>query len=580
MSLTDEQLMLLEQLTYMDTDVANEASVSLNTNAKTVQEFIQPFLDNPDALKKLENSTRDSISGGVMQGSEWAAIIREVENDPELMQLEMDVNYTSQKDKTIDNIVFTEPNGDPNKAIVAFRGTLDGTEWNDNFLGFNTTDTECQQEALRFINGLPYNDITVIGHSKGGNKAQYCTLLSDKVTYCLSMDGQGFSPEFIDKYWAEIQARGYMINNYSLKNDFVHGIILTIPGSNQKYFTGSGMANAAENHSPCSFFQFMQDDKTGFSAIIHNEDGSIYLIEVDEEDLSLQYIHKFFNFVENIMPDDQKNQVVTLLGPLLAMTIGGGIVIDGTLYKGQDDALKYLSEHQEEASVLLGYLLKYIYLYDLSDEEICSMFESFGFGDIADGIKEFQEEHPWLFSMGVGSIKSLLKQLGDGKDDKIIKWLLGYLSDYLKEKGIDIDIEKLWDDTERVFSSIDVTDLDAAIAEPTLREDKIYNFSKEAFENIMETISSFENYLYEIVDWSKYENEKWSGDFLISSITNAINSYIDGVAEQMSTSKARIEETFNKIWVLDNEYSTKIEILAEDVTSSKDKYTALAECIK
>ena len=198
MSLTDEQLMLLEQLTYMDTDVANEASVSLNTNAKTVQEFIQPFLDNPDALKNLENSTRDSISGGVMQGSEWAAIIREVENDPELMQLEMDVNYTSQKDKTIDNIVFTEPNGDPNKAIVAFRGTLDGTEWNDNFLGFNTTDTECQQEALRFINGLPYNDITVIGHSKGGNKAQYCTLLSDKVTYCLSMDGQGFSPEFID----------------------------------------------------------------------------------------------------------------------------------------------------------------------------------------------------------------------------------------------------------------------------------------------------------------------------------------------------------------------------------------------
>ena len=280
------------------------------------------------------------------------------------------------------------------------------------------------------------------------------------------------------------------------------------------------------------------------------------------------------------MPDDQKNQVVTLLGPLLAMTIGGGIVIDGTLYKGQDDALKYLSEHQEEASVLLGSLLKYVYLYDLSDEEICSMFESFGFGDIADGIKEFQEEHPWLFSMGVGSIKSLLKQLGDGKDDKIIKWLLGYLSDYLKEKGIDIDVKELWDDTERVFSSIDVTDLDAAIAEPTLREDKIYNFSKEAFENIMETISSFENYLYEIVDWSKYENEKWSGDFLISSITNAINSYIDGVAEQMSTSKARIEETFNKIWVLDNEYSTKIEILAEDVTSSKDKYTALAECIK
>lgn len=37
-----------------------------------------------------------------------------------------------------------------------------------------------------------YDSITVTGHSKGGNKAQYVTVLSDKVDRCISMDGQGF----------------------------------------------------------------------------------------------------------------------------------------------------------------------------------------------------------------------------------------------------------------------------------------------------------------------------------------------------------------------------------------------------
>ena len=56
-----------------------------------------------------------------------------------------------------------------------------------------------------YIENLPYDSITVAGHSKGGNKAQYVTVLSDKVDRCISMDGQGFSQEFIDKYYAEIQ---------------------------------------------------------------------------------------------------------------------------------------------------------------------------------------------------------------------------------------------------------------------------------------------------------------------------------------------------------------------------------------
>jgi len=65
-------------------------------------------------------------------------------------------------------------------------------DWFDNFLGLFMTDTKRQQEMLEYINSLPYDFITLVGHSKGGNYAQYIAALCDKVVYSVSMDGQGF----------------------------------------------------------------------------------------------------------------------------------------------------------------------------------------------------------------------------------------------------------------------------------------------------------------------------------------------------------------------------------------------------
>lgn len=64
------------------------------------------------------------------------------------------------------------------------------------------SDTIQQERAAEYINNLPLkygNDLTVSGHSKGGNKAQYVTIVTDRVERCLSQDGQGFSPEFLKK---------------------------------------------------------------------------------------------------------------------------------------------------------------------------------------------------------------------------------------------------------------------------------------------------------------------------------------------------------------------------------------------
>ena len=182
MQLTDEQIMLLEQLTYLEDKVAREADVVLGPY-DSVKSPLRQF--DEDALAELEDS--DEQFEGLISGKQWAAIIRQIQNDPELYSLDI-----AGKDDSVPAICFTDPN-DPDSAVVAFKGTTGQKEWWDNGSGFGLSDTEKQKEALEYIENLPYNSITVTGHSKGGNKAQYVTVLSDKVDRCISMDGQGFS---------------------------------------------------------------------------------------------------------------------------------------------------------------------------------------------------------------------------------------------------------------------------------------------------------------------------------------------------------------------------------------------------
>ena len=57
------------------------------------------------------------------------------------------------------------------------------------------------------------------GHSKGGNKAKYITLMDDTVDHCVSFDGQGFSDEFMETYSDEIAARQHKIENHNVDYD-------------------------------------------------------------------------------------------------------------------------------------------------------------------------------------------------------------------------------------------------------------------------------------------------------------------------------------------------------------------------
>ena len=147
-------------------------------------------------------------------GLEWAAILRAIRENERLMALSC-----FGKDIQVYASCYLDEEGE---AYVTFRGTATGEEWIDNVMGSFAEETKSQKEALAYVEALPFDKMTVAGHSKGGNKAQYVALLSEKVSRCISMDGQGFSREFLEKYSPEIAANSRKIRNYSLSTDYVH----------------------------------------------------------------------------------------------------------------------------------------------------------------------------------------------------------------------------------------------------------------------------------------------------------------------------------------------------------------------
>jgi len=149
---------------------------------------------------------------------------------------------------------FTKPRGG---VSVIFKGTGKG-EWIDNGEGLsgipeentyitygkdgkalysNTIKkdyaTDQQVEALNWFNNISSKNgwdaaskITVSGHSKGGNKAQFCAIHSKSFKECYSFNGHGFSPEALSalkkQYGAKYEKRRQNIFSFSSNNDYVN----------------------------------------------------------------------------------------------------------------------------------------------------------------------------------------------------------------------------------------------------------------------------------------------------------------------------------------------------------------------
>lgn len=209
--LTYEELILLDNLIYLEWNVEED---------EMLIDLVYDLLNNGE-FDKLMDSVGNCIIK--MPENEWIDILSQILNKPNLRNLRVKNVENYKKGMKFACFVDNE-----NNATVVFRGTTNSIEWEDNGQGAYEYDTVEQINALEYINNLEFTNITVTGHSKGGNKAQYVAVLSPKIIRCISVNGQGFSNEFIKKYKDEINQNKSKIISISSKYDYVNCIFNSI----------------------------------------------------------------------------------------------------------------------------------------------------------------------------------------------------------------------------------------------------------------------------------------------------------------------------------------------------------------
>ncbi|MGM9603399.1 MAG: Mbeg1-like protein [Faecousia sp.] len=550
MNFTDTDLMMLEQLTYVSGDACKLAEVTATqVPGETVGDRLSVFTE--DALQKLEESGAE--------GQQWAAIIRYIQGNEDMCRLVQGEQFKDENGTTLATAYYYGPpkSGD---SIVTFHGTSTAEHWYDNATGLGTSDTEAQKKALEYINSLPYDNITVVGHSKGGNLSQYVTITCDKVNRCVSMDGQGFSQEFIDKYWAEINLKGDKITNYSLSTDFVHILLYPIPNSKQDYCTGDRVDSVVENHYSNSFFQYETTYVDGKPVTVFKmEDGQPVIYNNQLENEMMAYLHEFTCFVLATMPADERVEMGDYVGNILKLAM------TGTPVDGYTNVVDYLMSDEEKLSKFIAYLIKYLETYNLSEEDLRSLMSMLGLNDIVTAIDEFYAENKGLcdvaIGVGEGLLAFLLKQLGDGKEDKIIEALLEKLQDYLAdEKGIElpISIKETWQNVEAEYIAIPDPPANAN-QNVQVRQGKEYQYTRAVYNALMSTFNSFSRMdSVNISQWSGYSNQTWYTKLFIGTFILGINKYNRKLADIVSAAKNKTDEAFQAVSEVDRTCAQKV----------------------
>ncbi len=412
--MTNYELCMLEQLTYMEGEKdmwINEFGIDISVlrNNGSLENFLDSITE--DNLDKLDSMGDARVGGDYISANEWASMLRYMKENLNIKSLNFVGTHENSEGYTM-SMCFEDPS-EPGSAIVAFKGSAKN-EWSDNVEGIRVTDTKAQMDAYDYIEGLSYDNITVIGHSKGGNKAMYCTIRSEKVNRCVSMDGQGFSDKFMNKYAVQISKKADKITNVSYSADFVHVLMLQIPGSNQIYTKeGSGVMSVPECHSPNSIFSF------------EKVEGSFMRVTGDfkecEESKSVQIIR---GFTEYLIFSEYPNKERMIM------------YLEKLLTDGLDGITNNLSTNPDFESIesLLLYLIKYIREKGITADEFYDLLVDMHILDYSNNVIEpFVEEYleNKLDNVAYGLLKEnwFTKSLGNKNDLYYIEKLLSLLED-------------------------------------------------------------------------------------------------------------------------------------------------------
>ncbi|MBQ6787687.1 MAG: DUF2974 domain-containing protein [Lachnospiraceae bacterium] len=413
--LSTEQVLLLENLMYITTE--SPLVRITDTDSQTIEDWL-----NEINISELESNTD---YGSYMTGSDWKNIITAVKNDPVLMNMEIiDTHVDNNKEGSGGGLSAVFKNPDTGEAVVAFRGTA-SDEWKDNFVGggpTGTTDgvsTQQQLNALEWYQSLDKSDfssITITGHSKGGNKAKYITIMDNSVDRCISFDGQGFSDEFLAEYQDKIASNQDKIQNHNVNYDYVN-ILLNDVGE-KTYYRGYelGEGGFLENHCPNTFLNFKEDGTFSISSVGQGEE--------------MKELDQFLNSYLRSLPPEKKADALAFIGEIAEMGLGGEFDTNELLQ------LFFEGNNVDNASYLLAYLIEYEQKYPEFAESINGIMKNFGMEDIGNIVKLVEDvmNSPYF---------DLLYDGINGLANMIPGFILDKLAQLAQEHGIQLTEEQI-----------------------------------------------------------------------------------------------------------------------------------------
>ncbi len=339
-----DELLLLEIATYFS-DISPFKRI-IDTKAKTIEEYINEF--------NIDEIIDDKDYANLMNGYDFKNILEAYKNNNRILEAKI---YEAHLDDAYGagggiSVVFI--NDKLNEAVITFRGTA-SNEWIDDFVGANQVDSLQQINALEWYKmvyqklNLENYYVTVIGHSKGGNKAKYITILNDTVNRCVSFDGQGFSDKFFEEYKNQIIKRQDIIENHNIDYDYVN--ILMNDVGKKTYYVGFdyGRGGFAESHCPNTFFNFYDKGKYNMQ------------INPNGQRPEMQILDQFINsMIRSAINEKERSENNKLVGSLVekAFQIGA----PGNSFQ---EYVSYLVDmlgdpnYVDNAAYLLTYCIKY-----------------------------------------------------------------------------------------------------------------------------------------------------------------------------------------------------------------------------
>lgn len=374
--LTVEEVLLLVNLMYLPEKECSFLKPLKAYEGKTVGDLIRETADKPEGAGSCE-------FGMCMTENDWHDLFTAVGQNEMVKQIEIkDVCCGAERrisgTEDGDGLSALFVNRRTGEAVVAFRGTGKG-EWKDNFQGGGSTDaddrvsTKRQIRALEWYQSLELDSlfVTVTGHSKGGNKAKYITILDDSVDRCLSFDGQGFSDEFMDWYQVRIRLRQKVIENHNVENDYVNFLLNCVGDTvwyrGRTYKKGDFL----KNHCPIAFFEFTGE---GTCLMRKSDDGQAG---------TLRQIGLFLTSYLRALSKREKYDVLDLLGTL-AQKYAEGASKEAFLVSLLDE------KNRDAAGKLAQYALIYKKGHPEFSEAMDWLFEQAGMAGLIGAVRTVQ----------------------------------------------------------------------------------------------------------------------------------------------------------------------------------------------